>query len=337
MTFILNEDRRDLFPLVRPELKKEGGPGHRSSRFRARREKRRLVERSVRSMATALNGLYDDDPYYRDALLRDSYPASRRRKGPSVQENTFCYLEERSRVAWRRGYLCPRESAAWPTFGGYAPMLRDDKKPQTIDSTIVSLPEKDIAGSVNVLTVLPARLRSFYAGNDSLLDDVDCNALANTRRCMMIKDGGYEDLVTKLVLKGVVELSSDEPLEINGLFAVPKDGDKQRLILDARRGNLHFKPPEDPELPHPGLFTQLQKEATQDLWIGKLDLDNFYHRLELPKHLRPYFGLPPLFLNDKKVWPVYRVIPMGWSHSVAIAQAIHGEVLYSDANLDQRK
>lgn len=32
-------------------------------------------------------------------------------------------------------------------------------------------------------------------------------------------------------------MSYKGPLEINGLFSVPKDEDNQRLILDAQRGN----------------------------------------------------------------------------------------------------
>lgn len=54
-----------------------------------------------------------------------------------------------------------------------------------------------------------------------------------------------------------MSLKETEPKEMNGLFAVPKDGDKQCLILDARRANLHFIDPPASEMPHPGLFTQL--------------------------------------------------------------------------------
>lgn len=49
----------------------------------------------------------------------------------------------------------------------------------------------------------------------------------------------------KVIFKVVVQLSSKEPLEINGLFAVSKDGDKNWMILNARHGYLHLKPPED--------------------------------------------------------------------------------------------
>lgn len=52
-----------------------------------------------------------------------------------------------------------------------------------------------------------------------------------------------------------------EPKEINGIFAVPKDnGKKQRLILDARRANMNFGEPAAPNMPHPGLFTQLKMD-----------------------------------------------------------------------------
>lgn len=73
-----------------------------------------------------------------------------------------------------------------------------------------------------------------------------------------------------------MSLKETEPKEMNGLFAVPKDGDKQCLILDARRANLHFIDPPASEMPHPGLFTQLQAEG-KDIYTGKLDVENFYH------------------------------------------------------------
>ena len=136
----------------------------------------------------------------------------------------------------------------------------------------------------------------------------------------------------------MIELVEEKPKEINGLFGVPKDGGKsQRLILDARRANLHFTEPEDPDLPHPGLLTQLEMGGQQEeLYVGKLDADNFYHRLRLPEHLRTYFGLPPLLFEGKKVWPRLKSVPMGWSHSVAVSQAVHGEILFAEAGLDPK-
>ena len=127
----------------------------------------------------------------------------------------------------------------------------------------------------------------------------------------------------ELVDAGLLRLTTKKPREINGVFAVPKDDDKQRLIIDARRANLHLVEPSDPELPHPGLFMQLENTSELPLWVCKMDLDNFYHRLELRIHFQTYFGLPSIRLNGRRVWPVVRSLPMGFSHSVVIAQEIH--------------
>lgn len=73
----------------------------------------------------------------------------------------------------------------------------------------------------------------------------------------MVKDNKYVELVKSLQEKQIFELVDEQPVKINGLFAVEKDVTRQRLILDARRANHYFSEPEDPRMPHPGLITQL--------------------------------------------------------------------------------
>ena len=131
-----------------------------------------------------------------------------------------------------------------------------------------------------------------------------------------------------------MELVKERPKEINGLFGVHKDnGTKQRLILDARRANLHFVTPGDPNLPHAGTITQLHNKDKKELVVGKIDIDNFYHRIALPDRLKTYFGLPKIRLGGQIFWPQMRSIPIGWSHSVVISQLIVEQILFKDANL----
>lgn len=54
---------------------------------------------------------------------------------------------------------------------------------------------------------------------------VDCIYMDGTRILMKQKDGGYVDMITKLILKVVAEMSSTEPLDTNCLYEVPKDRD----------------------------------------------------------------------------------------------------------------
>lgn len=149
----------------------------------------------------------------------------------------------------------------------------------------------------------------------------------------MVKNDKYAQLATMLLERKVIELVDIKPIEKNGLFAVEKDKTKQRLILDAQRANNYLAGPEDSQMLHPGLFTQLQLVKEEEINGRKLDLDDYYYQLELPKEFRPYFELPHVKLNEKLLWPRYRVVPIGWSHLVTIAMAITEDILTSDAHL----
>ena len=79
-----------------------------------------------------------------------------------------------------------------------------------------------------------------------------------------------------------------------------------------------------------------------------MDLSNFYHQLTLPDWIRPYFALPALTAKEvggissvelsaelrgaiiagKAVYPCCTTLPMGFSHSVFLAQSVHEHVLY---------
>lgn len=103
-------------------------------------------------------------------------------------------------------------------------------------------------------------------------------------------------------------------------------------------------------LPSPSHVTALRVQDARDhLWVAKLDLSNFYHQLALPQWIRPYFALPALtaeeiegidntYVSDAlrqgssttrvSIHPCCATLPMGFSHSVFLAQSIHEHVLY---------
>ena len=123
-----------------------------------------------------------------------------------------------------------------------------------------------------------------------------------------------------------------EPKCVNGVFATPKSDGMQRLVVDGRPANARFAPSPSMELPTPDLLAKLEVPEEETLYVAKSDLDNFYHRLRLPKWLRPYFALPPVragdigldgFAPDALVYPCCTTLPMGWSHSAYLAQAAH--------------
>jgi hypothetical protein len=133
----------------------------------------------------------------------------------------------------------------------------------------------------------------------------------------------------------------------NGLFGIWKDlpGGPIRLILDARPCNECFTPCPPVALPHPSRLGELSLAPHESLWIGGLDLENYYHHLRVPDWMVPYFGLPAVRVADlglddaalsklgltrqSKVYPAMLTLPMGFSHAVPLAQAVHEHALSS--------
>jgi hypothetical protein len=123
-------------------------------------------------------------------------------------------------------------------------------------------------------------------------------------------------------------------------------GESLRLIIDARRANSMMVPSPPVSLPTPDLIAQLQVPRGTTLYAAKVDLDNFYHRLRFAWWR--WFALPPVrvgdlgvaigggYLPDQLVYPCCKTLPMGWSHSVFLAQAIHEHVIDTRAKLLQR-
>jgi len=129
---------------------------------------------------------------------------------------------------------------------------------------------------------------------------------------------------------------------VNGAFAVFKDADSDRLIIDARSTNRIFVDPPKVKLPTPDLLAQLKCSPHTSFFVSKCDLDNFYHRIRLPQHLVDFFGLPPVLATDvgllgypagTKLYPCCTTLPMGWSHSVYLAQQAHEHTIYTRTSL----
>lgn len=214
----------------------------------------------------------------------------------------------------------------------------------------VSLP----AGSntVPLLDLLPPDLRAEYSSPDRLLAAADPQArpAPGKRRSpgRIAKFHGppaeYAKLVRRMVALGMVAFTT-KPKVVNGMFGVPKDTDAIRLITDARPANDLFKTPPKVDLPTPDLLAQLTVDPSRPLYVAKVDLDNFYHRLSLPEWMVPYFALPPLrasavgsdvarvFGADCLVYPCLTRLPMGWSHSVYLAQHAHLNLLNTSTGL----
>lgn len=210
-----------------------------------------------------------------------------------------------------------------------------------IQADRVSLPSS--AGSADLFGLLPPDLRAMYSSPDRLLRPA--NEVKRTRRAVVCAPSHeYVSLIRRMHALGMVSFTT-KPEVVNGVFAVPKDGDAQRLIIDARPANARFVDPPKVNLPTPDLLAQLVVPAGQPVYVAKVDLDNYYHRLTLPEWLRPYFALPAvragdvgvgeLYGDDSMVHPCCNTLPMGWSHSVYLAQAAHENLLDTETRLSR--
>lgn len=74
------------------------------------------------------------------------------------------------------------------------------------------------------------------------------------------------------------------------------------------------------------------------MFVGKLEIDNFYHRLCQSKHLRTLFGLPLIYTGEdtERWWPCLVTVLMGWSDSVTILQALHYELRFFGQSLSEK-
>lgn len=156
----------------------------------------------------------------------------------------------------------------------------------------------------------------------------------------------YLKLVTSLYHLGMVSFTTD-PKCVNGIFAVPKPDGTQRIIIDAQPANLHFTAAPYVSLPSPSHLARLRVKPKRKLYVAKMDLSNFYHHIGLPQWMQPYFCLPAIPIaqvspelaqkyGDIRLHPMCATLPMGFSHSVYIAQHIHHQCLYASSAMDPR-
>lgn len=210
--------------------------------------------------------------------------------------------------------------------------------PVPIVADAVSLPSH--AGTASLCDNLPDDLRARYLDPRSLLRR-PCEAIPSAAAVPIRDQLEYEKLVRRMHVAGMVDFVLN-PIVVNGVFCVPKDDNALRLIIDARRTNAIFVTPPHVDLPTPDLLARLTVGTGQPFYVAGDDADNFYHRLRLPREWMPYFALPPVRTTaigidgewgDRLVYPCCLTLPMGFSHSVFIAQQVHEHIIYSRTSL----
>jgi hypothetical protein len=203
----------------------------------------------------------------------------------------------------------------------------------------VSLPKT--VGTASMIDLLPSDLAARYATPSAIVQtsapSITSRAFVHGPRTEYIK------LLERLHTLGVIRFI-ETPAAVNSIFTVPKGDGQQRLILDARPCNeMHVVPP-TVNLPTPDCLASLRSVGPDPLFVAGSDVDNFYWRLRLPDWLVPYFAMPPVSVGEVPFWstslpssarvfPALLVLPMGWSHSVFVAQQVHLNVIYTRTSL----
>ena len=312
--------REDAFPLSKFHI--PWTPLSASRRIQQRHQRRVQISRLANDAVDALNMLHRS--FATSVPLSFAIHSSRDRLCSNIYERASVFVR---RLASCESDDLYSSSLDFPQTHPYH--STPDVVPLIAD--LISLP--DTAGSVPLLDLLPPDVRLRYTtplatilpeGNRSACRGPQFHGANATE---------YRRLIVRMSRLRMLSFTH-EPAVVNSVFAVRKDGGKQRLIIDARVSNLAFADPPRVELPTPEVTAQLCVPSRSKLFIAKVDLDNFYHRLVLPEWLQPYFALPPVPSSlvglpgpDVLVYPCCRTLPMGWSHSVYVAQVAHEEVL----------
>jgi len=161
----------------------------------------------------------------------------------------------------------------------------------------ISLPTKP--GSAHLLDMLPPDLRALYTSPEALLRSPAELAKQPSvpAPSVFAPVGQFVPIVRRLMDLEMVDFTT-QPRAINGLFGVTKDDGSTRLILDARPANLLFNEPDKVLLPTPEIFSKINTDLSSDVFVAKIDLDNFFHRFYLPESFRPFFSLPAVRAAD---------------------------------------
>lgn len=158
----------------------------------------------------------------------------------------------------------------------------------------------------------------------------------------------YASFVRRLHNSGVVEYRRS-CREQCGLFCVWKKSGRQRLVVDARLTNLWFAKPEDVSLATGASFGAIEVDGHGPIQLAGVDIADAFYNVELPASLRDLFGLRPLKAvevgisscegipigSGDQIFPVFKAVPMGWTHALWLCQYLHEKVVDSISGLGE--
>eukprot|EP00899_Mesostigma_viride_P024417 jgi/Mesvir1/515/Mv11378-RA.1 len=228
--------------------------------------------------------------------------------------------------------------------GPYGP----DGQYEIIAPERLALPAGGVAGSVPLMDCLPPQWREVYGNIKNILRE-EAAQPGRRRRVThgCASDTEYARLSVRLAETGMTEYSEEEPPVTNGLFGVPKrdpgvvdpSAQRQRLICNMVQSNDKFLTPGSCYLPDVGAVAEMAGGAPS--YSSKTDLETYYYRFSVPTEWRKWFALPPVWSDEvgqpgerRRLYPRFRVLVMGWSHSVLLAQVAHMQTLFGLGKLN---
>lgn len=227
----------------------------------------------------------------------------------------------------------PRDQ--FSTVWGYGSV--NQSPPVRLVADKVALPSS--VGTASLVDLLPPHLAAFYADPSNVVlsaPSTSIRAFVHGTRSEYIK------LLGRMWAAGMVTFITC-PSAVNSVFCVEKPDGALRLILDARAANAAHVVPPAVQLPTPDLLAGLQTDGSdRPIFCAGTDIADYYYRLRLPEWLVPFFAMPAVraselsFLCDAsgdRLYPAFLVLPMGWSHSVYVAQQAHEHVVYTRTSL----
>ncbi len=238
----------------------------------------------------------------------------------------------------------PLPPFAFPSFDSYlsAPPI------VPLKADLISLPSSP--HPVPLLSLLPDSIAAQYASSSSPLLRQQPSAPSQQQldtKPAMCSPEEWALFVRRLAEQNMVSFT-DAPAVVNSVFCVAKPDKTQRFIINAILANLLFSDPLNPDLPTPDLIAALRPSTSGPVFAAKVDLECFYFFISLPEWLVPFFGMPAVragdisascaakFGADSRIFPCFNRLPMGWSHSVFLAQSAHLHFLLRAGVLDAR-
>lgn len=149
----------------------------------------------------------------------------------------------------------------------------------------------------------------------------------------------YCSFIQDLHSCGMLEFTN-QPQGLVTPFCVAKKNGRLRLILDCRDTNRRFKTPPPLALGTGSSWARVNIPQGEDLYIAQSDIKDYFYSLQLPASLRPLFSMPAvpnyfarqliggaehggLVSDEGWIYPMLRVVPMGWSWAMWLSQRVH--------------